>query len=63
MTSDYPDPSFSGDFLPVERVCGRMDLSQSKTAIIGRYIFILIESITKQAINIDICQISYNFVI
>lgn len=20
MTSDYPDPSFSGDFLPVERV-------------------------------------------
>mgnify|MGYP004649662099 CR=1 FL=1 len=21
MTSDYPDPSFSGDFLPVERVC------------------------------------------
>lgn len=21
MTSDYPDSSFSGDFLPVERVC------------------------------------------
>ncbi len=21
MTSNYPDPSFSGDFLPVERVC------------------------------------------
>lgn len=21
MTSDYPNPSFCGDFLPVERVC------------------------------------------
>lgn len=21
MTSDYPDSSFSGDFLPLERVC------------------------------------------
>lgn len=43
MTSDYPDPSFSGDFLPVERVCRARYMSTSR----ARY------TILRKAYNIN----------